>query len=72
MAATKTIDVLVSPQGSIYLLRTLTPEAETWIEENVALDEAQYWGGRLVIEHRYILSIIDGLQAAGFVVKQGF
>jgi hypothetical protein len=67
----KSIDALVSGHGSIYLVRPVSEAAETWIDDNVQ-DDAQWFGHSLAVEHRYILDLIDGMQASGLNLAQGY
>lgn len=61
-------DFLVENHGSIFLLRALTPAANSWIEENLS-EERQTFGSAIVVEHRYIADIVRGAQADGLVVR---
>ena len=65
------IDALVSGHGSIYLVRPMSDAANAWIDENVQGD-AQWFGHSLAVEHRYILDLIDGMQASGLNLAQGY
>jgi hypothetical protein len=60
------IDFSVDNHGSIVLLRGISPEAEQWIESYVGGDDTQYWGDAVVVEHRYIVPIIEAMEAQGF------
>lgn len=53
--------------GSLFLLRPLTRSAHSWIEEHVPSD-AQWFGNALVIEHRYVWTILVGIQDSGLTV----
>lgn len=65
MATQTPVDFLVSNQGTIYILSPFTPAAEAWLAENIG-DDAQTWGRGIVVEHRYIGDIVEGIQADGF------
>jgi len=65
------IDALVSGHGSIYLVRPVSEAATEWISENVQ-EDAHWFGGSLAVEHRYILDLIDGMQANGLNLAQGY
>jgi len=54
--------------GSIFLLYPLTHSAQSWIEENLPSD-AQWVGHSVVVEHRYIWAILEGIQNDGLVVQ---
>ena len=53
--------------GSLFLLFPLTESAQSWIEERLPSD-AQWFGNGVVIEHRYIWPILEGIQNDGLVV----
>lgn len=63
-----TPDVLVENHFSLILLRLLTPAANQWVENNVS-EDAQFFGGALVVEPRYANDLIDGLIGDGLVVQ---
>ncbi len=56
-------DFTVLNAGSIFILNPITEKADTWVEEKVGInDETQVWGQKgIVIEHRYIKDIIEGI-----------
>jgi hypothetical protein len=56
---------------TVYMLRPLTPAAQEWINENVAQDalENSYFGDSLVVEHRYIMELVEGMRRDGLVVR---
>ena len=49
---------------SIYLLNPLTDPAKAWVKDHVS-ENHQTFGGRIVIEHRYVDEIYHGLVSAG-------
>jgi len=53
--------------GSPFLLLPLTQSAHSWIEEHLPEDV----GNAVVIEHRYVWTILDGIQDAGLAVTRG-
>jgi hypothetical protein len=57
------IDFQVLNAGSIFVLFPITVAADDWVKEKIQVtDETQYWGhGGIVIEHRYICSIMEGI-----------
>lgn len=61
-------DFLIRNEGSICLLRAVTPGAETWVSEHLP-EDAQTFGGQTVIEPRYLSDIIDGILNDGFTVQ---
>lgn len=64
-----TTDFIVSNHGSIFLLRPNTPAAREWCEEHLP-DDRQTFGGAVVVEHRYIGDIVDGIRADGLEVAR--
>lgn len=54
--------------GSIWLLRPLTDGAREWVAESIPAD-AQWFGGAVAVEHRYIGDILQGLKLDGFGVR---
>lgn len=61
-------DFTVRNEGSIFLLIPHTPAAEAWIEEHLPQDAMRWAGNSIVVEHRYICDIIDGIQADGLTI----
>jgi hypothetical protein len=62
-------DVVVVDEGTVYLVRCVTPAAKDWWDENV--EDGFRWGGYYVVEHRYIWPIIEGMEEAGLKVEMG-
>ena len=60
-------DFFVENHGSIFLLQPLTTAANSWISEHLPEDHMTF-GGAVVAEHRYIWSILEGIQSDGFTV----
>jgi hypothetical protein len=56
-----TPDFLVENHGSMFLLQPLTPAAESWIEEFLPEDRMSF-GSAVVVEHRYIADIVEGIR----------
>ncbi len=63
-----TVDFLCENHGSIFLLRPLSQPAQSWIEENLPSD-ALWFGNGVVVEHRYIWAILEGIQNEGLAVQ---
>ena len=63
-----TFDVLVRNEGSIFMVNPMTPAAKEWISEHIP-DDAQYFGRALIVEHRYIDDIIEGMRGDGLMVQ---
>src|SRR6266404_7786421 len=56
-----TPDFEVENHQSIFLLRPLTPAAESWIREFLPQD-CTYFCSAVVVEHRFIADIVHGIQ----------
>jgi hypothetical protein len=65
--ATSTHDVEFINHGSLWTAAPLTEQGRDWVETHIP-DDAQYWGGSLVIESRYVTDIVQGMIADGLVV----
>mgnify|MGYP001354190035 CR=1 FL=1 len=57
-------DCAVESHGTIFLFRLLSEAARRWVCDNVAGDP-QYWGGALVVEHRYAQELAHGMSLDG-------
>jgi len=57
------VDFRVENHGSIVLLRPLTSLAEAWVEDHVGYETMVQ--DAIVVEHRYIVPIIEGFEAEG-------
>lgn len=66
--ATPVVDVVVENHGTIFLFRLLTDAAQAWVDEHVS-DEAQFFGGALVVEHRFARNLADGMLGDGLEVR---
>jgi hypothetical protein len=62
-------DFLVENHFSIFLLCPISPTAFVWIEEHLPPDRMTF-GNAVVIEPRYVLAILVGLQEDGLVVAR--
>ena len=62
-----TADFEVENHQSIFLLRPLTPAAESWIQECLPPD-CTYFGSAVVVEPRFIADIVHGIQNDGLAV----
>ena len=61
-------DLSIQNEGSIFLLRSHTDAGKAWIAENIP-DDAQWYGGAVVVEHRYIGDIAQGAANDGLEVE---
>jgi hypothetical protein len=60
-------DIQFENHGSVWLVRPLTVVGREWIDENVS-DDAQWFGGALAVEPRYVGDIVEGMQIDGLEV----
>ena len=58
----------IENHGSIVLIRPLTSDVDAWLRASTDA-EAQWFGGALVVEPRYVEDLIEGLVAEGFVAS---
>lgn len=58
----------VEDHGSIVLIRPLTSDVSEWLVENVD-PEAQWYGGALACEPRYVEPLVDALVAEGWAAQ---
>ena len=61
-------DLRVENHGSLFLLHGRTDEGAAFIADH-APEDAQYFGGALVIEHRYVAFWVDRALDAGLEVR---
>jgi hypothetical protein len=61
-------DLLVEHQGSIFLLDPGTDLGRDWIAAHIPAD-ATWFGGAVVVEHRYIRDIVIGAVTDGLRVR---
>jgi hypothetical protein len=62
-------DFLVENHGSIFLIRPLNEFARVWLEENIdAAGSFQPYWPTVVIEHRYVADILEGIRNDGLVI----
>jgi hypothetical protein len=62
------LDVLVRNEGTVFLFCPLTSRGEEWIDEYVQPD-ALWFGNALVVEHRFVWGIAQGMKDAGLVLE---
>jgi len=55
--------------GSLGLLRPLTESAKVWIDENVSRQGFQPYWPTVIIESRYINTVLDGIIGNGLVIR---
>jgi hypothetical protein len=62
-------DFICENHSSIFLLRPVSPAAFDWINEHLPADRLTF-GNAVVIEPRYVWSILSGLQEDGLTVSR--
>lgn len=62
------LDVHVMNHGSLFAFELLTSEAREWVDQNVS-EDAQFFGGALMVEPRYAQDIAAGMQNDGLEVR---
>jgi len=62
-------DFSLENHGSIFPLRPLTDVACSWVDQNIGRDNGfqPYWPN-VVIEHRYVTDILEGIKSEGLAV----
>lgn len=60
-------DFTLVNHGSISVLTPNTSAAREWVEDHIP-DDAQWWCGGVVVEPRYVGSILDGIDVDGLTV----
>jgi hypothetical protein len=70
-SSTTELDFRLENHGSLFLLLPLTQAAKNWMGEHLPMDnpETQFWGDAIVIEPRYVTSIVDGILGDGLVLR---
>ena len=61
-------DFFCENHGSIFLLRPASPAAHSWISDHLP-DDRMTFGNAIVVEHRYIWAILEGIQSDGLAVQ---
>jgi hypothetical protein len=61
-------DFTIQNEGSIFLLHPCTDAARSWVDEFLPEDRMEF-AGAIVVEHRYIGSLVERLRSEGWVVR---
>ncbi len=61
-------DFRIEGHSTIYLVHPLNDPAEAYLHEHTA-DDATWFAGALVVEHRFIADLVTDLRAHGFLVE---
>lgn len=62
------VDAFVENHGSIFLVRPVSSFAAEWLRENVS-EESTRFGNALVVEHRYVGDLAEGMKSDGLVLR---
>jgi hypothetical protein len=60
-------DIHTENHGSIWLLRPVSDAGRNWLAEH--LDDAQWFGGAVAVEPRYVEDIVEGASLDGLEVN---
>jgi hypothetical protein len=62
-------DITVIDEGTILLLKPETDQGREWLDENIGRDNSYqpYWP-TVVVEHRFVEAILDGMEQDGVTV----
>lgn len=61
------IDFRVENHGSLVGIRPLNDSCQSWLRLHV--NDAQWFGGALMVEPRYVEALVTGMSAAGLIVE---
>lgn len=61
-------DLYIQNEGSIFLVRATSEVGQDWLDEHIS-QEAQTFGGAIVVEHRFIVDILRGATGDGLEVE---
>jgi hypothetical protein len=62
-------DIRVQREGTIFLLHPLTEHAEDWFDQHFDRDSVEYFGKALVVEHSFVVSVVEGALEDGLEVE---
>jgi hypothetical protein len=60
-------DFILNDHGSIMILKPITAEAESWVENHIPSD-ALWWANGVVIEPRYVPDFVQGIMMEGLAI----
>jgi len=61
------MDFDFTPHGTLCLLMSLTTEAQTWVDDFIG-SKAMRWAGAVVIEPRYVDTILNAIDEDGLTI----
>jgi hypothetical protein len=62
-------DVEVVSRTAIVAIQLNSDESREWAQENLGLEDYQWWGSVICVDHRYAAGILDLLRDEGFTVR---
>lgn len=62
-------DFQVQNEGSVILVRPLTPEARAWVDEHVEVEDWAWLGTAFACDPRYVADLVALIGASGFTVE---
>ena len=63
-------NVTIEDYGSIVLLTPMNARTRKWVDDHVATEPWQWMGASLTVDPRYVLSLLDRMEADGFTVER--
>lgn len=63
------MDFHLANYGTIYVLTPETDQARAWVDEYLPSDAMRWGRNGVVVEHRYIADIVEGIRADGMEVQ---
>jgi hypothetical protein len=64
-----TVDVIVAPEGYLFLVTPQTDQAREWLDENLAGATSRPGGDAVLVEGRYLEDLVLGMREAGSKVE---
>jgi hypothetical protein len=67
-------DILIegeSPHSTVFILRAVSPQGLAWCNEHIDTTNAIFAFGGIVVEHRYVQRLFEGMTADGLTVRWG-
>jgi len=64
------VDVEIVGGGTVFLFQLHTAKARQWVDTFVS-PERQVFGCGLVVEHRYVVALVDEMQRDGLLLARG-
>lgn len=63
------VDLQFENHFSLFLIRPISPAAQTWLDQNVGDENTLIFGNAVVCEPRYVESILRGAISGGLVCR---